>query len=186
MMRKLNNKVIYKQNQADYEAAQKQTASLESKIQMMDSQIEKTMSDLSNIQSKIDIKTKEIAQTQVQLKKSEDDIKDEQDIFNQRMKALYVSGSDSYLSVLVQATSFSDMVQRIEIINKIAEYDNKVIAGLKTKRELVNKNKADLQKQNDSLVALKNENNAKLTKLNNDKAEEAKLIAQAKQNEQVG
>ena len=66
-------------------------------------------------------------------------------------------GTISYWSVLFKATSFSDLVSRIDFINEIVRYNQQVIKNLRDTRQQLADDKAALEEQNESLTASKKE-----------------------------
>ncbi|MCM8709644.1 NlpC/P60 family protein [Clostridium sp. SYSU_GA19001] len=156
---------------------------LEQEIELMDFDIEELMRGISDTNKKIEQIQKDIKAAETEIKKAEEAMKAEKDLFNKRMRAMYINGVDGYLSILLEAKGFSDFLSRVEDIKKIAEADKKIIAELEAKKEDINKKKQALDNQNASLLALKAENEQKLAKLNESKKEQAKLIADLKKQE---
>lgn len=65
--------------------------------------------------------------------------------FQQRVRAMEERGNSSYWSVLFQATSFSDFLDRIDMIGEIMDYDDQVLDQLAEARQAVAQAKADLE-----------------------------------------
>lgn len=184
----LNNQLRQQQReiQQDKSALQKlqdKREELEQEIEMLDFDIEELMRQISDTKNKIEQTQKEIKAAETEIKKAEDAMQAEKDLFNKRMRAMYISGVDGYLNILLEAKGFSDFLSRMEDVKRIAEADKKIIAELEAKKEEVNKKKKALDTRNTSLLALKADNEQKLAKLENSKKEQAKLIADLKAQE---
>lgn len=65
--------------------------------------------------------------------------------FEQRVRAMEERGNVSYWSVLFQASDFSDLLDRIDMIGEIMDADNQVLDQLAEARQAVVQAKADLE-----------------------------------------
>jgi peptidoglycan hydrolase CwlO-like protein len=184
----LNNQLQQQQNQLNQNKSaldqiQDKRQAMEQNIEKFDFQIEGYLRQIDDTKKKIDQTQKDISSAEIDIKKAEADIQEEKDLFNKRIRALYISGSTGYLNILLEAKGLNDLFSRIEAIIKITEADKKIIADLNLKKEEINKKKEALQKKNDELLALKKENEQKLAKLNQSKSDQAKLIADVRAQE---
>jgi len=180
-----NQKNQLQQNQQALKNAQTNSQDLDMKLEKLDNQIEGVMSQISDNKKQINITEQNIKLAEKDLQKAQNDIETEKDLFGQRMRAMYINGSDGYLDIILSSKGFSDFLSNVEAITKIIEYDNKIIADLKSKQNEINKKKDALDTQNAKLLALKADNEKKLAQLNSDKAEQNKLIVQAKVQERL-
>lgn len=178
----MNNQSKAQQQQKDTEdkldSVKKQISSLESQIETYDNQITTLMVQIDSSQKQIDSTQKDINKATADLNKAEEDIKDQQALFNKRMQAIYKSGSESYLSVVLDSKSLGDFISRVESLKKITQYDDKMINDLKTKKEEINKKEQDLKNKQDKLVSLKNGQVASKNNLVQKQNEEKKLVVQ--------
>ena len=69
------------------------------------------------------------------------------ELFCERVRAMEEQGKVDYWSVLFRATSFSDLLGRLDIVNEIMEYDQRVIDDLKDLQAEVSAQKATLEDQ---------------------------------------
>lgn len=158
---------------------------LSNQIEVLDSKIEAAMRQLNDTKKKIDSTQKDIKQAEKDVEQAEKDIKTEQDLFNNRVRAMYINGTSSYLSALFESKGVSDLISRVEAIKKINELDKKVIKELKDKQDVINKKKDKLKTENDNLVKLKTENEKTVADLNDKKKEQDKLVADLKAQEKT-
>ncbi|PJI10338.1 hydrolase [Clostridium sp. CT7] len=171
-------------SQAKYNQSHESVLQLEDKIQQMDNKIENIMNDRDNNSKKIDQAQKDIDQAQKDIGTAKENIKEEKDKFGERMRALYISGSNqSYIDILLKSKSFSDMLARVEAIKQVTDYDNKLIGELKDSQDRVQAKKDKIVSEKEKLVALNKENDSKLKQINDDKAKENVVVAQAKAQE---
>ena len=149
---------------------------IEQTIEMLDFDIEELMRTLSDIKKQIEQKQKDIKTAEADIKKAEADMKSEKELYNKRIRAMYVNGVEGFLNILLDAKGFNDFFSRIEAVKRIAEADKKIIAELNVKKQEVTKKKETLDSENTKLVALKGENNQKLSKLSQSKDELQQLL----------
>ncbi|WP_138206509.1 NlpC/P60 family protein [Haloimpatiens lingqiaonensis] len=176
-------KAELQQNKDALKNAQKKKADLEEEIQKLDGKIEGLMRESNNLTQKISTTEKNIETTKKQLEEAKKQLEEQQAIYNQRVRAMYINGADSYLEVLLDAENFSDLISRVDMIKSIVTSDKKIIGELDAKKEEVNGKKVALDTEKQKLVALKSENENKLAKMNENKKEQEKVLAKLQQEE---
>lgn len=67
------------------------------------------------------------------------------ELFCQRVRSMEEQGTISYLSILFNAASFSELLDNVMLVGEIMEYDNEVIEVLQTTRRQVEEAKAELE-----------------------------------------
>ncbi|WP_026881348.1 C40 family peptidase [Clostridium akagii] len=169
----------YNQNQSSLSAAQKKASQLEADIQKIDDQIEKNMSQIDTLNGKIDTTQKNMVETQKNIQDSEDKIKSEKELYNQRIKAMYVDGAQGYINVLFDSKNLSDFLSKTEIIEKVTQADNVLINGLRQEEQDLQNKKDKLSEDKKNLTALQDDSNKKLADSNQKKAIEAPMIAES-------
>ncbi len=149
--------------------------------------IEKLDTQISTVMSEVEENKAEIAQIQTEIKKVESEVKtsekkllEQQDLYNDRLRAMYMSGSNSYISVLLEADGLDDFISKVEAVKTVITYDQQVMSEMNAAKAELDSKKADLQAKNDKVVATKTENQEKLTALNNDKKDLDKKLASLK------
>jgi len=186
----LSDKLSSQKNQLEqqknaYTKAQNNIANIESSIEKLDSDIEGMYAEVDKAKVKISETEKQIGKTTKGIEVAEGDIKKEEDLFNKRMRSMYMNGVDSYVEVLLDSKGIEDLISRAENVKKIVEYDNKMISELTAKKTAIQKRKVVLETEKSKLVLLKTDNENKLDKLKNKKQEQNVLIAEAKKEEQA-
>jgi peptidoglycan DL-endopeptidase CwlO len=186
----LNSQLQQQQNQlqknnSSLQQLQGKRQEIENNIEKMDFQIEGLMKQISDTKKNINQTQEQIKLAQAGIQEAEDEMKAENDIFNKRMRAMYINGPDGYLNILLESSSFNDLLSRMEAVVRIVEADKKIIANLNTKKDDVSKKKEILDNENEKLVALKADNEQKLSKLNQSKSDQAKLISDLKTQEKL-
>ena len=99
---------------------------------------------LQNILQDIDQKQLEIDALQIQIDEQQLAVDDGLEAFKTRIRTLYVHGNDSVLSALVGATSFYDVLAKIDLIKRISKHDDDMIDSLRDEIKELNNNQQDL------------------------------------------
>ncbi len=107
-------------------------------IALLNSELEALEADIKATEENIGNLDKEIVN-------QETEIEEKIDIFKERMNEMYVSGNENIASVLIGSSSFYDVMSRIDMANQMAEYDEKLINGLLSDIDQLEKNKSSLQ-----------------------------------------
>ena len=145
----------------------------------MDSKIEKIYAEVDSEKVKISETEQQIKQSIKDIQVAQANIKEEEDLFNKRMRSMYMNGMDSYLEILLDSEGIEDLLSRVENIKKIVEYDNKITGELKAKKIKIENQKVTLETKKTNLVLLKTYNEKKLESLKEKKQEQIALIAQS-------
>jgi cell wall-associated NlpC family hydrolase len=158
---------------------------IEAKIERFDNEIEKIMAKTEENKKKITETEKGIESAAAEIKEVEKESEKEQQLFNSRMRIMYINGFDGYMSILMDAESFGDFVSRIENIKTVVDFDKKVMGGFEaTQKELAEKQQ-NLSKTKETLLSLQVENKAKLDNVIAAKASQSKLIAEINSKESL-
>ena len=182
---KLDTQKSQLQEQKDaYKKSQTNVQSIESSIEKLDMDIEQMFTEVDKAKVKIAETEKQIVKTTSDIQVAQDNIKEEEDLYNKRMRLMYMNGVDSYLEVILDSKGIGDLISRVDNIKRIVEYDNKIIAELTAKKSEIEKKKEVLETEKTKLVTLKTENETKLNKLKEKKKQQNVLIAEAKKLEQ--
>ncbi|WP_446899875.1 C40 family peptidase [Clostridium sp. LBM24168] len=162
-----------------------QKQELQIKVEKLDNQISQVIDQIETNKKDIKKISSSIEKNKQNLNKAETDISVQQQLFNQRARAMYINGVDSYLGVILNATSLNDFISRIDTVKRVMGSDKKIIGDLKEKKEQLAAEKEKLNNENSKFLALKSDNENKLAKLNSDKSTQNKLIADLNKKEQT-
>lgn len=127
-----------------------QKASTQQQKNLLDQRNSALTEEITLLEQQIDITTRSIAANEV--------LEEQQtELFHKQVRMEEEQGTLSYWSVLFKATSFSDLISRIDFINEIARYNKKVISDLQEIRQELADDKAALEQQSEDLNASKQE-----------------------------
>lgn len=152
--------------QADIDALKKQASGLNSKKSELKNQLSALSEDKDEAMKKKDLLDEQcaviqeeidnvnvqisqyetlIAQTEQQISETEEKEQAQYELFCQRVRAMEENGTVSYWEVIFKATSFTDLLSRIDFINEIMDYDERVIQDLKDLQAQLAEEKATLE-----------------------------------------
>lgn len=177
---KQQNNLNMQKSQLNADSAEKDIKNLNRQIEMLDSKIEGLNRTIADTKSKIAAKEADLQVAQKHYDEAEADLKDEQELFNKRMRAMYIAGDDQYVSILLSSKDFNDFLSKAQAIVSIINFDNKVIKDFQDKKETIKSAEAVLMKDKDELTAYKKENESKLAEVQSNIENQRQLVAEAK------
>jgi murein DD-endopeptidase MepM/ murein hydrolase activator NlpD len=135
-----NNQSLQSETNQKIRNVTTQVKTLEKEIIDLDGEIKAT-------ESAIIVKTDELAEAEIK-------IAEKNELLNQRLRVMYKTGSVGYLEVLFGAEDFTDLLSRIDMLQKILVHDQNLIQSLKEQRDIIEQKKVELETIKDELLAL--------------------------------
>ena len=123
---------------------------LERKL-LMDQELNAIDAQIANTQSQIDTYAALITQEEEHLVEAQAQEEAAYEKFCRRARAMEEAGDISYLSVLFKADSYTDLLDRLAMVDEIVAYDNSVVEALADAREEVEATLASLNEAKDGL-----------------------------------
>ena len=154
---------------ADLEADQ---AAAQEKRQLLTEQLNAINAEIANIDAQISYYDGEIAQKEEERKEAEAREAEQYDLFCQRVRMMEEQGTVSYWSILFNAESFSDLLDRFADVDAVMAYDNEVMDQLIATREELERVQGELESARAEEQAAKEQQEAK-------KAEQQAKVAEA-------
>ena len=125
-------------------------ANTQQKKNLLDQRNSALTEEINLLEAQIELNTRSIAANEA--------LEQQQtELFHKQIRMEEEQGTVSYWSVLFKATSFSDLISRIDFINEIVRYNHQVIDNLRQTRQELAEDKAALEEQNEALSASKQE-----------------------------
>ena len=168
-----------KEQQEKLKELEKQIA--EAKAKKEDVMVTKNLLDQRNqlLLEQIDDTQNQIDDAAAQIARYELLEQEQYELFCQQVRSEEERGSLSYLSVLFKATSMADLLNRMEFVNEVAEYNKTLIAAMKETRENIKAEKTEMEAKEAQLGEQQGELQGKLdetTKLMNEYAADQKAL----------
>ena len=118
---------------------------------LLDQQITNLSSQIRNVEAQISTYETLITQTEAELAEAQEKEEAQYELFCSRVRDMEKRGTVSYWSVLFRATSFTDLLGRLDIINEIMDADQAVIDELKALQEEIETKKTELETSKNDL-----------------------------------
>lgn len=107
---------------------------------LLDRQNDKLRSEISLLQQQSD-------ETQTRITELTQKEQEQYELFCRQVREEEERGTVSYWSVLFKASSFTDLLARMDFVNEVMDYDRQVISDLQTTRQQLTEDKAALEQQ---------------------------------------
>lgn len=157
-------------------------AAAQQKRQILTQQLDAINSEIDNINAQISWYDGEISKKEEERKEAEAREAEQYELFCQRVRAMEEEGSVSYWSILFNADSFSDLMDRIADVDAVMAYDNAVMDQLIATREELERLQAELESARAEELAAKEQQEAKKKEQQAKVAEAQKLLDQINAN----
>ncbi len=129
-------------------------AGLQSEIEELEAQIIDIMTSISIIEDEITTKKEEIVQAESDLEAAKQDEQNQYEAMKLRIQFMYEQGDSSYLDVLMKASSMQDALNKADYIEKLYEYDRKLLMEYQETRERVEELKSSLEIEKSELESI--------------------------------
>ena len=155
-----------------------ETQTLIEKKADIDRQMDVSRQTIENLNEQIQQYSLLIAEKQTELESSlaEEEALNEQ--YKARLRSMEETGSISYWSILFGARSFSDLLDKVAMIQEIAKSDQLMMEKMAEMSEKIAGERADLETQMDELNAAKDELATQQAELETQRAESDELLIQ--------
>lgn len=155
-----------------------QTKTLVSQKAEIDQEMEMSRQKIENLNEQIQQLNLLIAEKQTELEASVAKEEALQKQYKARLRSMEETGSVSYWSILFRASSFSDLLDRVDMIREIAESDQLMLKQLSAATQAVETERDDLEQQKQDLQQTEDDLAAEQAELETKRAEADKLITQ--------
>lgn len=151
---------VYKQiagKEDDISDAEARIVDASEEVDAINEKLNAKQAEVDQLEAEIAEVNTEIGQAEADLEKNEKAMKKQLKILDDRLVDYYVNGKISYLQVLLEASSFSDLINRSQYIALIVKQDDKLIQEIDAEKEKIEKMKAELEDQRASLQELEDQ-----------------------------
>ncbi|MFX0560546.1 murein hydrolase activator EnvC [Tepidibacillus infernus] len=168
--------------------------SIQKELVSLETQINETENKIFTLEGQIEKVTTQAKEAANQLELAEKRVEERDDLLRTRVRLMARNRDVDYLDVFLGATSFSDFLQRFNILQKIVDSDKKILEeNIKDRNTIVEKKKeierslarleqlfGETENLRKTLVAKKEERKVKIASLN----QQAQELAEFKEEEQ--
>jgi murein DD-endopeptidase MepM/ murein hydrolase activator NlpD len=156
----------------------KQTQSVVEQKSDIDRQIELSNETIDNYNAQIQQYSLLIAEKQKELDEAELHETQLQEQYKARLRSMEETGTVSYWSILFKASSFSDLLDRVDMIHEIAKSDQLMMKKLSEATEAVQQSREELEQEQQQMQTARDELAAQEAELEMQRAEADALLLQ--------
>ncbi len=168
---KLNQQI--KNTQSNISRAKNEKKTVAKAIEDLDKKLNQAEDELSNVEDQLSQLENQIAVTTRELERASSEAVDQKELLKKRVRVMYENGNVGYMSVILDSTSFSDFISRVDFLKKIVDFDMDLLNKMKSYRDSV----ADKKSQ----LALEMEEKERLKKDIGEKKEKVETAKQDKE-----
>lgn len=152
--------------QAEIDKAQTEKAKQQAIKNKTTSEIKILQGQVSVLLEKIDLLEEDIEEKETEIAELELQISENYDLFKTRLRALYMAGDTSTLSLLLGCESFGQFLTRSETLKKVSEHDQTLLNNLSVTLELLEEAKTSVEADKEEMASSKAQLDVKNTELN--------------------
>ena len=150
-----------KKTEETIQELEKLKADTESYVKELDGELARLDDELSSLDSRITDKEADIEETKAQLEEAKKTEEEQYASMKLRIKYMYEKGDTSYLDLLLESGSMSEMLNRAEYIQQISSYDRKKLTEYGEIKEKIADDEEKLETEHEELLTLQEQTKAK-------------------------
>lgn len=150
-----------KKTEETIQELEKLKADTESYVKELDGELARLDDELSSLDSRITDKEADIEETKAQLEEAKKTEEEQYTSMKLRIKYMYEKGDTSYLDLLLESGSMSEMLNRAEYIQQISSYDRKKLTEYGEIKEKIADDEEKLEAEHEELLTLQEQTKAK-------------------------
>ena len=134
-----------KNNERAYQdSLNEQIGYIQNNIDLLNQELDTIATDINATQGNIFLLDEDIAAQQAEIDSNIE-------LFKERLCAMYISSNESSASVILGSDSFYDVMSRVQMINRIAEYDDELIESILGEIDSLEQSKKEMETEKLSL-----------------------------------
>ncbi len=151
---KQQTEALKEQTEEKKEGLEETKEQMEGYLNKLNADLTEISENLSNLEIEVANKEEEIRVTQADLKDAKEQEETQYDLMKRRIKFMYEKGETTYLEALFTAADYADFLNKAEYMEKVEEYDQKMLKNLIALKESIMKKEEKLQVEMKELEAL--------------------------------
>lgn len=152
------------------------------KLKAIQADLDAANARLTAIQKEQADTNRKIQETAAAILEAQNRLQQRQQILNKRVRSIYIHGQLSYLEVILGSKSFSDFANRLELLRRVIHSDYDLILEIQNQKAQIEAKKAQLEKDKAHLDVLAAEAQKEQDAIAAKKAEQQRILGQARAN----
>lgn len=171
-----NVKTTIEASKKALEATTKEKESVEAELIYLDGIIVQVEDELEKINQDLETKAEELEASQEALELAKEEREQQYEAAKERIESMYKNQKVGYMQVIFTSTDFWEMLNRMEYIRKIAQYDQVMLENMEDKQEEVEMRTAQLEAEKQDIALLYKEQVGMKAKLGAAKKEKDSIL----------
>lgn len=141
--------------------------------------------EIDTVQAQIDVYNGQLTEVEnrlseieAQKEQKQNDLENTKQTFMTRLRAMYVSGDNSMLNVLLSANDFGDFLYRDQLLSSVTDHDNAIMEQLKADIKAVEELETQANEEKQEIQSIKSEVDAKRAELGDRMKEMNEVISE--------
>ena len=141
--------------------------------------------EIDTVQAQIDVYNGQLTEVEnrlseieAQKEQKQNDLENTKQTFMTRLRAMYVSGDNSMLNVLLSANDFGDFLYRDQLLSSVTDHDNAIMEQLKADIKAVEELETQANEEKQEIQSIKSEVDAKRAELGDRMKEMTAVISE--------
>lgn len=130
-------------------------ANLQTYLDQLNGELSQASGELANIDGLIGEKEEKILETQQELEQAREDEAAQYEAMKERIRFMYEKGNSAYVELLFASESFGDFLNKTEYVEKLAEYDRRMLDNYIALQEKIRRDEQTLVDERAALDTLR-------------------------------
>jgi peptidoglycan hydrolase CwlO-like protein len=129
----------------EYNDVMQEIGEIESKIEEIDAEAYEVSLEIKKNENEIKNINNEILQKQQEIEKVQMEFENRKKTADERIKNMYMNGSENYIELILGFTSLSDLLSRIEMVKTVIQFDLNALDEINRGVQELNNKKKELE-----------------------------------------
>jgi murein DD-endopeptidase MepM/ murein hydrolase activator NlpD len=156
----------------------KEKKSVEKTLSELEEKMKSSSANLTQLNGKISDLSSQMGELEKQIVQNEKSMKEQDELFKKRIRAIYINGNQGYLDLLLNSSSFADFIGRIDSLIKVMEYDRNLLDSIENNKRALEVQKVEIEKNKQETAALRQQADGKLKELQGTTNEKKTLMSE--------
>lgn len=130
-------------------------ANLQTYLDQLNGELSRASGELANIDGLIGEKEEKILETQQELEQAREDEAAQYEAMKERIRFMYEKGNSAYVELFFASESFGDFLNKTEYVEKLAEYDRRMLDNYIALQEKIRRDEQTLVDERAALDTLR-------------------------------
>jgi len=181
-LKEINQEI--KNTEKQLEEVKEQQSDVAARLKEIEKQLKQKEQELSQLEEELQYTQGELERTRKELEKAIKEAEKQEKLMADRIRAIYMNGSSSYLELLLEAKSINEFLDRMVMVQQLIAFDVEVLDQMKQYRDQVDQKRAELEELESSLQQKKEAVAKQKAEIEQKKKEQSQLLQKLKEEQE--